>query len=101
MSVIRLQRELRLKRGASGGSLESEWIPPPERRGRREGRELQRAGLVGDQMSSQWGRNVEVRMGGREEARRGSFLSGCHVSGRRGARTLQHADKSLRRMYEM
>lgn len=27
----------------------------------------QRAGLVGDQMSSQWGRNDEVRMQGRRE----------------------------------
>ena len=27
----------------------------------------QRAGLVGDQMSSQWGRNDEVRMEGRRE----------------------------------
>lgn len=42
--------------------LKEEW------RGWRAGGFLQRAGLVGDQMSSQWGRNVEVRMGGREEA---------------------------------
>lgn len=28
---------------------------------------VQRAGLVGDQMSSQWGRNDEVRMEGRRE----------------------------------
>lgn len=62
---------------------------------------MQRAGLVGDQMSSQWGRNVEVRMGGREEAQRGRLLSGCHVCHRRSVGTAQHGDKSLRRMYEM
>lgn len=37
-----------------------------EREGGRGGG-VQRAGLVGDQMSSQWGRNVEVRMEGRRE----------------------------------
>lgn len=37
--------------------------------GEAEGRggEEQRAGLVGDQMSSQWGRNDEVRMEGKRE----------------------------------
>lgn len=32
-----------------------------------------RAGLVGDQMSSQWGRNDEGRKGGREEVWKGVF----------------------------
>lgn len=51
----------------------SEWIPAcrnGEWRGwkdRGRGGGLQRAGLVGDQMSSQWGRNVEVRMEGTRE----------------------------------
>lgn len=40
---------------------------------------VQRAGLVGDQMSSQWGRNDEVRMEGRRDVRKGGFLSSCHA----------------------
>lgn len=39
----------------------------------------QRAGLVGDQMSSQWGRNDEVRMEGRREVLKWGFLSSCHA----------------------
>lgn len=62
---------------------------------------LQRAGLVGDQMSSQWGRNVEVRMGGREEAQRGRSLSGCHVCRRRSVGNVQPGDNSVHRMHEM
>lgn len=38
-----------------------------------QGGRMQRVGLVGDQMSSQWGRNVEVRMGGRRGVRRAMF----------------------------
>lgn len=62
---------------------------------------LQRAGLVGDQMSSQWGRNVEVRMGGRKEVWRRGVLSGRHVCCGHNVRTLAHADKSQHKMYEM
>lgn len=48
---------------------EEEWRGWEERLKGGEGRggEEQRAGLVGDQMSSQWGRNDEVRMQGRRE----------------------------------
>ncbi|TNN89272.1 hypothetical protein EYF80_000560 [Liparis tanakae] len=46
------------------GSLHGE--TGAERRGRVQGGE-HRAGLVGDQMSSQWGRNDEGRKGGRGE----------------------------------
>lgn len=78
-----VSRGLWLKWEASGGSLEflalclSGSLPACRKRsradrkegGREEGRGggVQRAGLVGDQMSSQWGRNVEVRMEGRRE----------------------------------
>lgn len=38
-----------------------------------QGGRMQRVGLVGEQMSSRWGRNVEVRMGGRRGVRRAMF----------------------------
>lgn len=75
-----VSRDLWLKEEANGGSLEffalclsgSLHVERGVERmeGVREGGRgggLQRAGLVGDQMSSQWGRNVEVRMEGRRE----------------------------------
>lgn len=42
-----------------------------------------------------------MRMGGREEAWKGRFLSGCHVCRRRSAGAVQHADELLHRIYEM
>ena len=58
----------------------------------------QRAGLVGDQMSSQWGRNDEVRMEGRREGGRyigrGGGFTACCIH---NVHNVEHADKSHNR----
>lgn len=46
---------------------------------KRKGGGEQRAGLVWDQMSSQWGRKDEVRDGGKEGGVRKGVLSSCHA----------------------
>lgn len=80
--ITLVPRDPWLNEKASGGSLEftvSEWIPACRERSRErmdgwsEGGAggLQRTGLVGDQMSSQWGRNVEVRVEGRRRYKKG------------------------------